>query len=40
MKPEKKGGLRNVRFTTELPDAELVATAKVYVPASLQNLGK
>jgi hypothetical protein len=33
MKPENKGGLRDVRFTTEVQNAELVAPAKVYVPA-------
>ena len=34
MKPEKRGGFREVRFTTEVPNAELVAPARVYVPAA------
>ena len=33
MKPGNKAGLRAVRFTTEVPNAELVAPAMVYVPA-------
>jgi hypothetical protein len=32
-KPEKKAGMRNVKFRTEVPNAELVATDKVYAPA-------
>jgi hypothetical protein len=32
MKPEQKAGFREVRFTTEAPNAELAAAAKVYVP--------
>lgn len=33
MKPQKKGTFRHVRFTTEVPNAEIVAAARVYVPA-------
>ena len=33
IKPEKKGGFQSVRLTTEVPNAELVAASKVYVPA-------
>jgi len=32
-KLEKKGGLRRVKVTTEVPNAELVAADQVYVPA-------
>jgi len=34
MKPGNKGSLRNVRLTTEVPNAEIVAAARVYVPAA------
>lgn len=34
MKPEAKGSLRTVRFTTEVPNAELVAAKKVFVPGA------
>jgi len=34
MKPESKAGFRGVRFSTEVPNAELVAAARVYVPAA------
>lgn len=33
MKPQKKAGFRDVRFTTEVPNAEIVAATRVYVPA-------
>jgi hypothetical protein len=33
-KPQKKSGLRRVRVRTELPNAELIAAEKVFVPAS------
>ncbi len=33
VKPEKRAGLQSVRFTTEVPNAELVSAAKVYVSA-------
>lgn len=33
MTPGVKGGLREVRFTTEVPNAELLAAPKVYVPS-------
>jgi hypothetical protein len=33
MVPENKGGFRDVKFSTEASNAELVAPAKVYVPA-------
>ncbi|MBV8051259.1 MAG: hypothetical protein JOZ80_08735 [Acidobacteriaceae bacterium] len=33
-KPEKKAGLRRVRLQTEVPNAELVSSPQVYVPAS------
>lgn len=36
MTPGKKGELREVRFTTEVPNAELVAASKVYVPAAIK----
>jgi hypothetical protein len=32
-KPEKKAGLQRVKLRTEVPNAELVAAEKVYVPA-------
>ena len=32
MKTEAKGNLRQVRFATEIPNAELVAPTKVFVP--------
>jgi len=32
--PGKKAGLQPVRFTTEVPNADLVAARKVYVPAA------
>ncbi len=32
--PGKKAGFQSVRFTTEVPNAELVTAGKVYVPAS------
>ncbi len=35
-KPEKKAGLRRVKVTTEVPNAQLVAADQVYVPASAQ----
>ncbi len=34
MKPETKGGFRSVKFATEVPNAELVTPARVYVPAA------
>ena len=34
MKPGNKSGLRNVRFATEVPNADLVSASSVYVPAS------
>jgi hypothetical protein len=34
IKPEKKGDFRSVRLSTEVPNADLVAAAKVYVPAA------
>jgi hypothetical protein len=33
MKPESKPGLRAIRFTTEVPNAAIVAAARVYVRA-------
>jgi len=33
LKPAAKAGFRDVRFTTEVPNAELLAAHKVYVPA-------
>lgn len=33
-KPEKKAGMRAVKVTTEVPNAELVAAESVYVPAA------
>jgi hypothetical protein len=33
MMPENKGGFRDVKFSTEASNAEVVAPAKVYVPA-------
>jgi hypothetical protein len=32
-KPEKKAGLRRVKVTTEVSNAEIVAAENVYVPA-------
>jgi hypothetical protein len=32
--PGKKAGFQSVRFTTEVPNAELVSAGKVYVPAA------
>jgi len=34
VKPEAKGGLRHLRFATEVPNTELVGPDRVYVPAS------
>jgi hypothetical protein len=34
IKPEKKAGFRSVRFATEVPNADLVAATRVYVPAA------
>ena len=34
IKPEKKGDWRSVRLSTEVPNADLVAATKVYVPAA------
>jgi hypothetical protein len=34
MKAEEKGGLRSLRFATELPNTELVGATRVYVPAA------
>jgi len=36
MKPGNKGGLRNVRFSSEVSNAELVYASRVYVPAGSQ----
>lgn len=33
IRPGKKAGLQAVRFTTEVPNADIVAARKVYVPA-------
>jgi hypothetical protein len=35
-KPEKKAGLRRVKVTTEVPNAELIGADQVYVPAASQ----
>jgi hypothetical protein len=35
-KPEKKSGMQRVRIATELPNTELVAASRVYVPATPQ----
>jgi hypothetical protein len=40
IRPESKGSLRQVRFSTEVPNAELVAAAKLYVPGSREERGK
>ena len=32
-KPEKKAGFQRVRLTTELPNTQLIAATRVYVPA-------
>jgi hypothetical protein len=40
IKPENKGGLREVKFSTEVPNAELVAAVKLYVPGSREERGK
>ncbi len=34
-KPEKTAGLQRIKLKTEVPNAELVAAEKVYVPAAL-----
>ena len=34
VKPGNKAGFQSVRLTTEVPNAEIVGTAKVYVPAA------
>lgn len=34
VKPEGKGRLRDVRFSTEVPNAEIVGPSRVYVPAA------
>jgi len=33
IKPEEKAGFQSIRFATEVPNAEIVGAAKVYVPA-------
>jgi len=33
-KPEKKPGLQSVKVRTEVPNAELIAADRVYVPAT------
>ena len=33
-KPAPKAGFRDVRFVTEVPNAELVSASKAYVPAT------
>jgi len=33
LRPENKGAFRDVRFSTELADGELISASKVYVPA-------
>jgi hypothetical protein len=33
IEPGKKGGFQSVRFTTEVPNADIVGASKVYVPA-------
>lgn len=38
--PQGKGGFRQVRYSTEVPNAELVAAAKVYVAAKADSLKK
>jgi hypothetical protein len=40
MRPENKGGFQSVRFATEVPNAEIVAPSKVYVPAAREPAGK
>ena len=35
-RPETKAGLQRVRLTTELPNTQLIAAARVYVPANAQ----
>jgi hypothetical protein len=40
MKPGDKGGLRDVRFATQVPNAALVAPSAVYVPAASEQPGK
>jgi len=35
-KPEKKAGMRRVKVTTEVPNAELVAPDSVFIPAAPQ----
>jgi hypothetical protein len=35
-KPEKKAGMRHIKLQTEVPNAELVAADRVYVPATPQ----
>jgi len=40
IKPENKGGLREVKFTTEVPNAEPVPAAKLYIPGSREERGK
>ncbi len=34
IRPEKKGGFERVRFTTEVPNVDVVGPAKVYVPGN------
>jgi hypothetical protein len=35
-KPEKKAGMQRIKLRTEVPNAELVAADRVYVPATPQ----
>ena len=37
MKPESKAGFRDVRFSTEVPNAELVAATRVYVSSASER---
>ncbi len=37
MKAENKAGFQNLRFSTEVPNAELVSASKIYVPARPQE---
>ena len=37
IKPENKAGFRDVRFASEVPNAEVVAATRVYVPAAWEE---
>lgn len=37
MKPDSKGGLRDVKLVTQVPNADLVVPSRAYVPTAGQQ---